>query len=162
MKDKELNYPPISEILIKCLDRDFPDKIPRKEINLYTLGILVGQQQVIDKLKFLVYEREMSNSDSLNDTELVSLLKKMLTNTYNLTLAKTNAEAAKALRTSFYEVPKEQQGIVMSNVINNIIKNHPDIPKDDLVNNVLVPMSVRVISEHTGSIEQLSNGIRCR
>lgn len=81
-------------------------------------------------------------------------LNKNATYTYNLTLAKTNAEAAKALRTSFYEVPKEQQGIVMSNVINNIIKNHPDIPKDDLVNNVLVPMSVRVISEHTGSIEQ--------
>lgn len=61
MKDKELNYPPISEILTKCLDRDFPDKVPRKEINLYTLGILVGQQQVIDKLKFLVCEREVQD-----------------------------------------------------------------------------------------------------
>ena len=81
-------------------------------------------------------------------------LNKNATYTYNLTLEKTNAEASKALRTSFYEVPKEQQGIVMSNVINNIIKSHPDIPKDDLVNKILVPMSIRVIAEHTGSIEQ--------
>lgn len=58
MKDKEQNYPPVSDILVKCLNRDFPDKVPRKEINLYELGILVGQQQVIDKLAYLSKESE--------------------------------------------------------------------------------------------------------
>ena len=58
MKDKELNYPPVSDILIRCLNRDFPDQIPRKVVNQYELGILVGQQQVIDKLRFLSMEKE--------------------------------------------------------------------------------------------------------
>lgn len=43
-------YPDISERLIKCLKRDFQDKLPRKFLDAYELGVLVGQQQVIDKL----------------------------------------------------------------------------------------------------------------
>lgn len=45
------NYPCISDKLIECLERDFKDKLPRKYIDSYELGILIGQQQVIDKLK---------------------------------------------------------------------------------------------------------------
>lgn len=74
--------------------------------------------------------------------------------TYNLTLDKASSEGAKAIRTSFYETSKDKQGMVMSNVINNIIEAHPDIPKDDLINKVIVPMATRVIKGHTGTIDQ--------
>lgn len=48
---KEYDYPVISDKLIECLSRDFPDKLPREYVDNYELGILVGQQQIIDKLK---------------------------------------------------------------------------------------------------------------
>lgn len=51
MAKENFNYPSISNKLIECLDRDFPDKLPRTYKDNYELGILVGQQQVIDKLK---------------------------------------------------------------------------------------------------------------
>ena len=44
-------YPLITDILIEVLERDFPDKLPRTYKDNYELGILVGQQQIIDKLK---------------------------------------------------------------------------------------------------------------
>ena len=44
-------YPQISDLLIEVLERDFPDKLPRVYKDNYELGILIGQQQVIDKLK---------------------------------------------------------------------------------------------------------------
>lgn len=44
-------YPQISDLLIEVLERDFPDKLPREYKDNYELGILIGQQQVIDKLK---------------------------------------------------------------------------------------------------------------
>lgn len=47
----KLDYPLISDKLIDCLVRDFPDKLPRNFKDMYELGILIGQQQVIDKLK---------------------------------------------------------------------------------------------------------------
>lgn len=54
MKDKEKYsnavYPYISDRLIQCLQHDFEDKLPRKYKDSYELGILIGQQQVIDKL----------------------------------------------------------------------------------------------------------------
>lgn len=53
---KDFNYPYISEALIKCLERDFPDKLPREEISPYKLGILIGQQIIIDKLRSEVKE----------------------------------------------------------------------------------------------------------
>ena len=64
MKDtnKELKYPSISNKLIDCLTRDFPDTLPRKQINDYELGILIGQQTVIDKLKL---EKMYSEKDVL-------------------------------------------------------------------------------------------------
>lgn len=53
MSKKELDYPLIPDILIKCLSRDYPDVLPRGEKSPYEMGVLVGQQMVIDKLKFL-------------------------------------------------------------------------------------------------------------
>lgn len=47
----KLDYPLISDKLIDCLVRDFPDRLPRNFKDMYELGILIGQQQVIDKLK---------------------------------------------------------------------------------------------------------------
>lgn len=46
-----LDYPEISDKLIECLERDFPDKLPRQKISEYELGVLVGRMDVIDKLK---------------------------------------------------------------------------------------------------------------
>ena len=46
-----LDYPEISDKLIECLERDFPNKLPRQKISEYELGVLVGRMDVIDKLK---------------------------------------------------------------------------------------------------------------
>ena len=57
----EGEYPFIPDRLIECLRADFPDVLPRKCIDAYELGILIGQQQVIDKLaaeKSFMNERE--------------------------------------------------------------------------------------------------------
>lgn len=54
MKSEQLltiTYPIITDKLIECLERDFPDKIPRKQLSDYEFGRLVGNQEVIDKLK---------------------------------------------------------------------------------------------------------------
>lgn len=57
--DKDaINYPDISEHLIKCLQRDFPDTIPREEISAYQYGVKVGQQLIIDKLIYEKTEQE--------------------------------------------------------------------------------------------------------
>ena len=55
MKQKETiikEYPTITDLLIEVLEQDFPDKLPREYKDNYELGVLIGQQQVIDKLKF--------------------------------------------------------------------------------------------------------------
>lgn len=44
-------YPTITDLLIEILERDFPNKLPKNFKDMYELGILIGQQQVIDKLK---------------------------------------------------------------------------------------------------------------
>jgi hypothetical protein len=44
-------YPQITDLLIEVLERDFPNKLPKNFKDMYELGILIGQQQVIDKLK---------------------------------------------------------------------------------------------------------------
>lgn len=61
-----LKYPVISNKLIQCLERDFPDKLPRKYQDSYELGILIGQQMIIDKLK---YEKNFNEKDSLNELD---------------------------------------------------------------------------------------------
>ena len=44
-------YPQITDLLIEVLERDFPNKLPKNFKDMYELGILIGQQKVIDKLK---------------------------------------------------------------------------------------------------------------
>lgn len=46
------DYPAISDELIKSLERDFPNRLPEEYINDYELGILIGEQKIISKLKF--------------------------------------------------------------------------------------------------------------
>ena len=48
---KEKTYPTISDELIECLERDYPDKLPRNYKDSFELGILIGEQRIIDKLK---------------------------------------------------------------------------------------------------------------
>jgi hypothetical protein len=51
MKKNELkDYPIIDDLLIECLQRDFPDKLPNTYVNDFQLGVLLGQQNVIEKL----------------------------------------------------------------------------------------------------------------
>lgn len=44
-------YPAISDKLLECLMIDFPNQLPTNYVDKYELGILIGQQQVINKLK---------------------------------------------------------------------------------------------------------------
>jgi hypothetical protein len=64
MSKSEYLYPKISTKLIECLERDFPDKLPRQYQDNFNFGVLVGQQMVIDKLKL---EKEYNEKDSLNE-----------------------------------------------------------------------------------------------
>lgn len=52
------NYPEIDELLINRLKKDFPNKLPEKEISAYDLGFLIGQQSIINKLEFEMKEQE--------------------------------------------------------------------------------------------------------
>ena len=59
-------YPSISDKLIECLERDFPDKLPTKCITEYELGVLIGEQKVINKLKF---EKEYIEKEATEEDE---------------------------------------------------------------------------------------------
>ena len=61
--DKNLMYPKIPNRLIVCLERDFPDKLPRAYQDSFELGVLIGQQMVIDKLKC---EKTYNEKDALS------------------------------------------------------------------------------------------------
>lgn len=55
------NYPPISDKLIQSLESDFPNKLPTNYIDSYELGVLIGQQNIINKLKIEKLYNEESN-----------------------------------------------------------------------------------------------------
>ena len=57
-------YPHISDKVIKCLQNDFPNQLPKKKITEFELGVLVGNQQVIDKL---IFEKERSENRDLDE-----------------------------------------------------------------------------------------------
>lgn len=40
--------------LIKWLDELYPDKLPKTKVDDYTLGILIGQREVIEQIKLKV------------------------------------------------------------------------------------------------------------
>ena len=48
---ENINFPPISDKLIESLEKIFPDKLPLKQVSDFELGVLIGQQKVISKLK---------------------------------------------------------------------------------------------------------------
>lgn len=60
------DYPEISDKLIECLDRDFPDTIPRIQLSEFAYGMLVGAMKVIDKLKL---EKEYNEKLNMKDSE---------------------------------------------------------------------------------------------
>lgn len=68
-KNGHRNYPIITDELINCLKRDFPDKIPRYNLSEFLLGTLVGQQLVIDKL---IHEKSL-NEDIDDDFDVDEL-----------------------------------------------------------------------------------------
>lgn len=59
---EEKKFPTINKKLIQVLKEIYPDKIPQRYVDSYELGILVGQQQVIQKLEA---EREYQERESL-------------------------------------------------------------------------------------------------
>lgn len=44
------DYPIIDDLLIECLKRDYPNQLPKDYVDKYELGVLIGQQQIIDRL----------------------------------------------------------------------------------------------------------------
>lgn len=44
-------YASLEQVIIDALMEDFPNKLPEKEISNFELGRLLGQQDVINKLK---------------------------------------------------------------------------------------------------------------
>lgn len=47
-----------SEGLIQALATLFPDRLPRTEMTPFELGVLVGQQRVIDRIRLSLEEAE--------------------------------------------------------------------------------------------------------
>jgi len=71
LKTKKLNtYPIIYNILIESLERDFPNKLPEKQISDYDLGFLIGQQDIINKLKF---EQKYIQNEITDDEEFIDI-----------------------------------------------------------------------------------------
>lgn len=56
------NFPLITDKLINCLVTLYPDKLPLNQITDFQLGVLIGQQQVINKLKS---EKELQENNEL-------------------------------------------------------------------------------------------------
>ena len=62
MKTKN-TYPEIDELLINKLKKDFPNKLPKKEISAYELGFLIGQQSIISKLEYEMNEQNETDTE---------------------------------------------------------------------------------------------------
>lgn len=67
-QNEEIIFPYIEDNLIKALELTYPNTLPTKEISPYELGILIGQQRVIDKLK---YEKSYLDNQITNDEEII-------------------------------------------------------------------------------------------
>lgn len=62
MKIKDTLYPEFSLKLIEKLMDDFPDKLPDKQVSDFELGKLIGQQNIIKKLRFEYDKFETADS----------------------------------------------------------------------------------------------------
>lgn len=60
------NYPLISDKLIESLQRDFPNKLPTKQLNDFEIGRLIGQQDIINKL---IVEKEYNEEEKLDKSQ---------------------------------------------------------------------------------------------
>jgi hypothetical protein len=58
----DIDYPLISDELIKALKKTYPNEMPMKYIDDYEQGILVGIQTVINKL---IFEKECNEDKNL-------------------------------------------------------------------------------------------------
>lgn len=58
------SYPFISDELIRKLQMDFPNELPKVEITSFELGKKVGQQEVIEKLKI---EQQITEGKDFRD-----------------------------------------------------------------------------------------------
>lgn len=62
--DNKNNYPAISDALIEVLKRDYPNKLPDRDISAFELGRLIGQQDVVDKL---IFEKNFNETNTLDE-----------------------------------------------------------------------------------------------
>ena len=51
MTKENYNYPNIADKLIDCLVRDYPNILPENKLDDFELGRLIGQQDIIKRLK---------------------------------------------------------------------------------------------------------------
>jgi hypothetical protein len=60
MKNMQINSLKLNnaEVLRQELKDLFPDSLPRAELTPFNLGVLVGQQQVLDKINELLNQEE--------------------------------------------------------------------------------------------------------
>lgn len=56
-----MKFPEVPHGLIKQLEQQFPDKSPRSDPGAFGLGVLAGQQRVIDLIRHH-YERQQERS----------------------------------------------------------------------------------------------------
>lgn len=62
--EKFNSYPFISDELIRKLQEDFPNQLPKTEISSFELGKRVGNQEVIDKL---IVEQQITEGKDFRD-----------------------------------------------------------------------------------------------
>lgn len=58
------SYPFISDELIRKLQDDFPNQLPKTEVSPFELGKRVGQQEVIEKL---IVEQQITEGKDFRD-----------------------------------------------------------------------------------------------
>ena len=58
------SYPFISDELIRKLQEDFPNQLPKNEVSAFELGKRVGHQEVIEKL---IVEQQITEGKDFRD-----------------------------------------------------------------------------------------------
>lgn len=62
----QVNYPAISNELIECLKNSFPNQLPTEYISDFELGVLIGEQKVIDKM---IAEKDYNENEYKEEDE---------------------------------------------------------------------------------------------
>lgn len=58
MTKDNYNYPNISDKLIRCLKRDYPNILPENQLNDFELGRLIGQE-ILQKVLFQINQKNI-------------------------------------------------------------------------------------------------------